>query len=157
MDSDARLGEVIDESLDIMLWALGRNDPERWMTPDTDSLQGMLALIARFDSHFKQHLDRYKYPDRHAGADALSSRTEACLDLQLLDDRLVGAAYLVVICLIPQILSAQAGLNIQLGGTSLLIVVNVTMDTVSQIQSHLIAHQYGDLIKKAKLKGGRLR
>ena len=41
-----------------------------------------------------------------------------------------------------------------LGGTSLLIVVNVTMDTVSQIQSHLIAHQYGDLIKKAKLKGG---
>ena len=44
-----------------------------------------------------------------------------------------------------------------LGGTSLLIVVNVTMDTVTQIQSHLIAHQYGDLIKKAKLKGGRGR
>ena len=44
-----------------------------------------------------------------------------------------------------------------LGGTSLLIVVNVTMDTVTQIQSHLLAHQYGDLIKKAKLKGGRLR
>ena len=44
-----------------------------------------------------------------------------------------------------------------LGGTSLLIVVNVTMDTVSQIQSHLIAHQYGDLIKKAKLKTGRRR
>ena len=44
-----------------------------------------------------------------------------------------------------------------LGGTSLLIVVNVTMDTVSQIQSHLIAHQYGDLIKKAKLKGGIAR
>ena len=44
-----------------------------------------------------------------------------------------------------------------LGGTSLLIVVNVTMDTVTQIQSHLYAQQYGDLIKKAKLKGGRLR
>jgi len=44
-----------------------------------------------------------------------------------------------------------------LGGTSLLIVVNVTMDTVTQIQSHLLAHQYGDLIKKAKLKGNRLR
>ena len=44
-----------------------------------------------------------------------------------------------------------------IGGTSLLIVVNVTIDTVSQIQSHLIAHQYGDLIKKAKLKGGRSR
>ena len=52
---------------------------------------------------------------------------------------------------------AQAGLNFVLGGTSLLIVVNVTMDTVSQIQSHLIAHQYGDLIKKAKLKGARRR
>ena len=51
----------------------------------------------------------------------------------------------------------RPGVNFMLGGTSLLIVVNVTMDTVSQIQSHLIAHQYGDLIKKAKLKGARRR
>jgi preprotein translocase subunit SecY len=78
--------------------------------------------------------------------------TENYFDYLLNRITVVGAAYLVLICLIPQILSAQAGLNIQLGGTSLLIVVNVTMDTVSQIQSHLIAHQYGDLIKKAKLK-----
>ena len=78
--------------------------------------------------------------------------TEQYFDYLLNRITVVGAAYLVVICLIPQILSGQAGLNIQLGGTSLLIVVNVTMDTVSQIQSHLIAHQYGDLIKKAKLK-----
>ncbi|HVU31663.1 MAG TPA: preprotein translocase subunit SecY [Sphingomicrobium sp.] len=78
--------------------------------------------------------------------------TEEYFDYLLNRITVVGAAYLVFICLIPQILSAQAGLNIQLGGTSLLIVVNVTMDTVSQIQSHLIAHQYGDLIKKAKLK-----
>jgi len=78
--------------------------------------------------------------------------TEEYFDYLLNRITVVGAAYLVLICLIPQILSAQAGLNIQLGGTSLLIVVNVTMDTVSQIQSHLIAHQYGDLIKKAKLK-----
>ena len=63
----------------------------------------------------------------------------------------------MLICLIPEVLASQAGLNFRLGGTSLLIVVNVTMDTVSQIQSHLIAHQYGDLIKKAKLKGGRRR
>jgi preprotein translocase subunit SecY len=69
----------------------------------------------------------------------------------------IGASYLVLICLIPEVLASQSGLAIQLGGTSLLIVVNVTMDTVSQIQSHLIAHQYGDLIKKAKLKGGRRR
>ncbi|HYX47447.1 MAG TPA: preprotein translocase subunit SecY [Sphingomicrobium sp.] len=78
--------------------------------------------------------------------------TEEYFDYVLNRITVIGAAYLVVICLIPQILSAQAGLKIQLGGTSLLIVVNVTMDTVSQIQSHLIAHQYGDLIKKAKLK-----
>ena len=78
--------------------------------------------------------------------------TEDYFDYLLNRITVVGAAYLVLICLIPEILSAQAGLNFRLGGTSLLIVVNVTMDTVSQIQSHLIAHQYGDLIKKAKLK-----
>ncbi len=69
----------------------------------------------------------------------------------------VGAAYLVLICLIPEILFSQAGVPFYLGGTSLLIVVNVTMDTVAQIQSHLVAHQYGDLIKKAKLKTSRKR
>jgi preprotein translocase subunit SecY len=78
--------------------------------------------------------------------------TEHYFDYLLNRITVVGAAYLVLICLIPEILMSQAGLSIQLGGTSLLIVVNVTMDTVSQIQSHLIAHQYGDLIKKAKLK-----
>jgi preprotein translocase subunit SecY len=78
--------------------------------------------------------------------------TEEYFDYLLNRITVVGAAYLVLICVIPEILSAQAGLNFRLGGTSLLIVVNVTMDTVSQIQSHLIAHQYGDLIKKAKLK-----
>jgi len=78
--------------------------------------------------------------------------TEEYFDYLLNRITVIGAAYLVVICIIPELLSAEAGLNFRLGGTSLLIVVNVTMDTVSQIQSHLIAHQYGDLIKKAKLK-----
>ena len=78
--------------------------------------------------------------------------TENYFDYLLNRITVIGAAYLVLICLIPEMLSAQAGLGFRLGGTSLLIVVNVTMDTVSQIQSHLIAHQYGDLIKKAKLK-----
>jgi preprotein translocase subunit SecY len=78
--------------------------------------------------------------------------TEQYFDYLLNRITVVGAAYLALICLIPDILSTQAGLSLRLGGTSLLIVVNVTMDTVSQIQSHLIAHQYGDLIKKAKLK-----
>jgi preprotein translocase subunit SecY len=84
-------------------------------------------------------------------------QTELYFDYLLNRITVVGSAYLVLICLIPLILSSQSGLNIGLGGTGLLIVVNVTMDTVSQIQSHLIAHQYGDLIKKAKLKGGRRR
>ncbi|MDL2340590.1 MAG: preprotein translocase subunit SecY [Pseudomonadota bacterium] len=83
--------------------------------------------------------------------------TETYFDYLLNRITVIGAFYLVVICLIPEILSSQAGLNFTLGGTSLLIVVNVTMDTVSQIQSHLIAHQYGDLIKKAKLKTARRR
>ena len=83
--------------------------------------------------------------------------TELYFDYLLNRITVVGAAYLVLICLIPEIAFSQAGVPFYLGGTSLLIVVNVTMDTVSQIQSHLIAHQYGDLIKKAKLKGGRRR
>ncbi len=83
--------------------------------------------------------------------------TETYFDYLLNRITVIGAAYLVLICLIPEVLFSQAGVPFYLGGTSLLIVVNVTMDTVSQIQSHLIAHQYGDLIKKAKLKGGRRR
>jgi preprotein translocase subunit SecY len=81
-------------------------------------------------------------------------RTEEYLDYVLTRVTVVGAAYLTIICLLPEFLIARAGIPFYLGGTSLLIVVNVTMDTVTQIQSHLIAHQYGDLIKKAKLKGG---
>ena len=84
-------------------------------------------------------------------------RTEEYLDYVLTRITVVGAAYLTLICLVPEFLIARAGIPFYLGGTSLLIVVNVTMDTVTQIQSHLIAHQYGDLIKKSKLKGGRAR
>ena len=83
--------------------------------------------------------------------------TENYFDYLISRITVIGAAYLVLICLIPEVMASQTGVALQLGGTSLLIVVNVTMDTVSQIQSHLIAHQYGDLIKKAKLKGGRRR
>ena len=84
-------------------------------------------------------------------------RTEEYLDYVLTRITVVGAAYLTLTCLIPEYLIARAGLPFYLGGTSLIIVVNVTMDTVTQIQSHLIAHQYGDLIKKAKLKGSPRR
>ena len=83
--------------------------------------------------------------------------TETYLDYVLTRITVIGAAYLTLICLIPEFMTARLGLSLALGGTSLLIVVNVTMDTVTQIQSHLLAHQYGDLIKKAKLKGARAR
>lgn len=83
-------------------------------------------------------------------------RTSEYLDYVLTRITVVGAIYLTLVCVIPEYMIAQTGLPLFLGGTSLLIVVNVTVDTISQIQSHLLAHQYGDLIKKAKLKG-RLR
>jgi preprotein translocase subunit SecY len=83
--------------------------------------------------------------------------TEHYFDYLLNRITVIGATYLALICLIPEILASEAGITFTLGGTSLLIVVNVTMDTVSQVQSHLIAHQYGDLIKKAKLKGAKRR
>ncbi|MBS0421679.1 MAG: glutathione S-transferase [Proteobacteria bacterium] len=87
-------GTVLDESLDIMLWALGCNDPERWLVPESDSLAGMRTLIAQFDSHFKENLDRYKYPVRFAGSDPRASRTAACQDLELLESRLARSAHL---------------------------------------------------------------
>jgi preprotein translocase subunit SecY len=67
----------------------------------------------------------------------------------------LGAIYLVVICLLPEFLIARYAVPFYFGGTSLLIIVTVTIDTVAQIQSHLIAHQYEGLIKKARLRGAR--
>lgn len=66
----------------------------------------------------------------------------------------VGALYLCVVCLLPEILISRYGVPFYFGGTSLLIIVSVTMDTVAQVQSHLFAHQYEGLIRKARL-GGR--
>jgi preprotein translocase subunit SecY len=67
----------------------------------------------------------------------------------------VGGVYLVAICLLPEFLISDYGLPFYFGGTSILIVVSVTMDTVTQIQSHLLAHQYEGLMRKAKKKGRR--
>ena len=70
---------------------------------------------------------------------------------------MVGAIYLAAVCVLPEILISYWGVPFYFGGTSLLIVVSVTMDTVAQIQSHLLAHQYEGLIKRARLKGARRR
>ena len=67
----------------------------------------------------------------------------------------IGALYLVAICLLPEILISKYNVPFYFGGTSLLIIVSVTMDTVTQIQSHLLAHQYEGLIRKTKVKGRR--
>jgi preprotein translocase subunit SecY len=67
----------------------------------------------------------------------------------------IGATYLVAVALLPELLISRLSLPFFFGGTSLLIVVVVSMDTVAQIQSHLLAHQYEGLIRKAKLKGRR--
>jgi preprotein translocase subunit SecY len=76
------------------------------------------------------------------------------LDRVLTRLTVVGAIYLCIVCIIPEILISQYGVPFYFGGTSLLIIVSVTMDTVAQVQSHLFAHQYEGLIKKARL-GGR--
>jgi preprotein translocase subunit SecY len=67
----------------------------------------------------------------------------------------IGALYLVAVCMLPEILISRYGVPFYFGGTSLLIIVSVTMDTVTQIQSHLLAHQYEGLIRKARIKGRR--
>ena len=81
--------------------------------------------------------------------------TSDYLDYVLTRITVIGAAYLTAVCLLPEALIAWFAIPFYLGGTSLLICVTVTMDTVAQIQSHLLAHQYEGLIKKAKLKGRR--
>ena len=80
-------GRVIDESLDIMRWALGRHDPERWLEGDD------AARIAANDGPFKHHLDRTKYPDRH-GADPAEHRAAALAMLMALEARLASQAFL---------------------------------------------------------------
>ncbi len=75
------------------------------------------------------------------------------IDFVLTRITVLGAIYLVLVCLLPQILIDYTGVPFYFGGTSLLIVVSVTMDTVAQVQGHLLAHQYEGLIKKSRLKG----
>jgi preprotein translocase subunit SecY len=82
-------------------------------------------------------------------------KTAEHIDYVLTRITVIGAAYLAVVCLIPEVVTTYYGIPFYLGGTSILIVVSVTMDTVAQIQSHLIAQQYEGLIKKAKLRGAR--
>jgi preprotein translocase subunit SecY len=80
-------------------------------------------------------------------------RTAEYLDYVLSRLTFIGAGYLTLVCLLPEILRAQYAIPFYIGGTALLIVVSVTLDTVGQVQSHLLAHQYEGLIKKTKMRG----
>ena len=80
-------------------------------------------------------------------------RTADFIDTVLTRITVLGTGYLTIICLLPELLISQFALPFYFGGTSLLIVVSVTMDTVSQVHGHLLAHQYEGLVKKSKLRG----
>lgn len=81
-------GSVIDESFEVMVWALTQNDPENWLAAWTEDQNGTRDLIAHNDGPFKAHLDRYKYPTRYDGVDPIEERDGGVQFLQRLEDRL---------------------------------------------------------------------
>jgi preprotein translocase subunit SecY len=85
------------------------------------------------------------------------TKTAEYIDYVLTRITVVGAMYLAAVCVLPELLISYANVPFYFGGTSLLIAVSVTMDTVAQVQGHLLAHQYEGLIKKAKLRGATRR
>lgn len=87
-------GTVLEESLEIMLWALERNDPQQWLSPQYGSREDMLQLIAKCDGGFKFHLDRYKYPDRYENIEALTHRAAGAEFLLKLNGQIAGHSYL---------------------------------------------------------------
>ncbi|NKB26884.1 MAG: preprotein translocase subunit SecY [Rhodobacteraceae bacterium] len=82
-------------------------------------------------------------------------KTKEYLDYVVVRLLVLGSAYLALVCLLPEILRSQLAIPFYFGGTSVLIVVSVTMDTIQQVQSHLLAHQYEGLIEKSQLRGKR--
>lgn len=80
-------------------------------------------------------------------------KTEEYLDYVVARVLVIGSAYLAAVCLLPEILRSQLSIPFYFGGTSVLIVVSVTMDTINQVQSHLLAHQYEGLIERSQLRG----
>lgn len=87
-------GEVIEQSLDVMHWALTKNDPDNWLSPPGVSRDEMDALIAECDGPFKDSLDRYKYANRYEGADPMAERAKAETFLRRLDAGLASSTYL---------------------------------------------------------------
>ena len=87
-------GNVVDESFDVMLWALGIADPAHWLSPQSGTAQDTHDLIAACDGDFKYHLDRYKYAGRYEGAVAMDHRNSAERFIAVLEQRLTDEVYL---------------------------------------------------------------
>jgi UPF0176 protein len=88
-------GQVIEQSLDIMLWALQNNDPQHWLPADAAIQADALQLVAQCDADFKHHLDRYKYPNRYELRDGLAHRAQGAVWLARLEKRVLGQGFLV--------------------------------------------------------------
>ena len=137
-----------------MLAALGHGQPLYMI-----AYAAMIAFFAFFYTAIvfnpKDTADQLKKHSGFIPGYRPGERTAEYIDYVLTRVTAIGAVYLVLVCLLPEFLISATGVPFYLGGTSLLIVVSVTLDTVAQIQGHLIAHQYEGLIKKSKLRGGK--
>ncbi|MEN0041921.1 MAG: preprotein translocase subunit SecY, partial [Pseudomonadota bacterium] len=120
---------------------------------------GMIAFFAFFYTAIvfnpKETADNLKQHGGFIPGIRPGERTAEYIDYVLTRITVAGAIYLVFVCLLPEMFLTGLGISVFLGGTSLLIVVSVTMDTVQQVQSHLFAQQYEGLIQKSKLRGAK--
>ena len=121
----------------------------------------LIAFFAFFYTAFvfnpKETADNLKQQGGFIPGVRPGERTAEHIDHVLTRITVVGAIYLVFVCLVPEVFMSNVGISAFLGGTSLLIMVSVTMDTVAQVQGHLLAQQYEGLMKKQKLRGGKRR
>ena len=120
---------------------------------------GMIAFFAFFYTAIvfnpKDTADQLKKHSGFIPGYRPGERTAEYIDYVLTRITTVGALYLVIVCLIPEFLISATGVPFYLGGTSLLIVVSVTLDTVAQVPGHRVAQPYAGLVKKSKLRGGK--
>ncbi|MEM8651850.1 MAG: preprotein translocase subunit SecY [Pseudomonadota bacterium] len=134
--------------------SLGRGQPAYLIT-----FGALIAFFAFFYTAIvfnpKETADNLKQQGGFIPGYRPGERTAEHIDYVLTRVTVVGAVYLVFVCLVPEVFMSNAGISAFLGGTSLLIMVSVTMDTVAQVQGHLLAHQYEGLVKKSKLRGGK--
>ncbi|WP_374394259.1 preprotein translocase subunit SecY [Tabrizicola sp.] len=121
-------------------------------------LTGMIVFFAYFytlNVSFKVDEVAENLKNQNASVPGIrpGKKTEEYLEYVVNRVLVLGSAYLAAVCLLPEILISRVGIPFYFGGTSVLIVVSVTMDTIQQVQSHLLAHQYEALIEKSQLRG----